>query len=363
MYWPVTHFDFVNYDDDNYITENPRVQNGFTRESLKWAFQSSHAANWHPLTWLSHMLDCNLYGLSPGGHHLTGLLLHLGNSILLFLFLKQLTAKTGRSLFVACLFAWHPLHVESVAWISERKDVLSTFFWILTLWFYARYARKEALIFPNRVFYYALSVVCFALGLMAKPMLVTLPFVLLLLDYWPLKRLWPGGRDELQPAGSNINSPQPMSVSWIGLLMEKVPFFILAATVSLVTYFAQGEAVASLKNLPLAARFENVPVAYLRYLGKSFWPVDLAVFYPHPRAWPAWQVIVAGTVLACVTLLVIRQARRSPFLPVGWFWFLGTLVPVIGLVRLRASIHGGSLHLYSIHWVLPDGDLARLRIY
>jgi Flp pilus assembly protein TadD len=273
---------------------------------MAWAFSTVQASNWHPLTWISHMLDCQLYGLNPIGHHLASLLLHLANSILLFLLLRRMTKQEWPSALVAALFALHPLHVESVAWISERKDTLSGLFWMLSMWAYVRYAQGRAAGF------YIASIILFALGLMAKPMLVTLPFVLILIDYWPLRRLAPA---------------------------EKIPYFILAAASCAVTVLAQrkGGAVASLAAEPLGLRLANVPVAYARYLLKTFWPVDLAAYYPLPGHWPVWQVAGAAALLVILTAWIFWRARAQPYLAVGWLWFLGVLVPVIGLAQVGAQ--------------------------
>lgn len=335
LFLPSARHDFVNYDDRGYVTENYHVHEGLTWEGVRWAFTTYETGNWIPLTWLSHMTDCQLYGLRPAGHHLTNLLLHTANVLLLFLVLTRMTGARWRSAFVAALFAWHPLHVESVAWVSERKDVLSTFFFLLALAAYARYAegRKKAAAdgMPPAAgrqlpasYFCALS--CFVLGLMSKPMVVTLPFVLLLLDYWPLQRL-PLIRPNLQRA------------NLLRLLAEKVPFFLLVIPASIVTLASQKSvgAVASLSSLPVGARLANALVAYARYLGKMLWPVDLAVLYPHPLHWPAGQVIAAGALLLGLTLWVARSIRSRPYLLIGWLWFLGTLVPVIGLVQAGAQ--------------------------
>jgi protein O-mannosyl-transferase len=348
-YWPVTRHQFVNFDDPHYISDNPHVKAGLTWSGLLWAFQSGYASNWHPLTWISHMVDCQLYGLSSAGHYLTNLLFHLANTLLLFLLLRRLTGSLGRSAFVAALFAWHPLHVESVAWASERKDVLSTFFFLLTLWSYVRYAEVQRLrsnvqsqgtedrsqneatrhtphailLTPPESRYYVLSLFLFALGLMSKPMLVTLPFVLLLLDFWPLGRL----------QFSTLNS-QP-STLW-RLLREKLPFFALALVTSIVTYLVQrsGGAVSSLELVPFHSRITNALVAYVRYLSLTLWPAQLAVVYPYSKHLAAGSVIAAALLLAGVSGFFLSRARRQPYLAVGWLWFLGTLVPTIGLVQV-----------------------------
>jgi Flp pilus assembly protein TadD len=304
--------EFITYDDPTYVTFNPHVQGGLTWGDLRWAFTTDRASNWHPLTWISHMLDAQLYGMNPAGHHLTNVAFHLANSILLFLLLLRMTKAIWPSALVAALFALHPLHVESVAWVSERKDVLSTLFWILSVWAYARRAEAGSETAKGKT-WQVLSVVLFALGLAAKPMLVTLPFVLLLLDYWPLQRRTPVAR----------------------LLLEKAPFFILAAASCVVTFFVQqqGGSVISLEKLPLGARLAGVPVAYVRYLAKTFWPAHLVVAYPMIK-WPVWTSVGATVLLLLLSSLALWRVRARPWLAVGWLWFLGTLMPVIGLVQV-----------------------------
>jgi len=319
VYWPVTHHDFVNYDDQDYVAGNLHVQAGLTPAGITWAFRHPVSGNWHPLTMLSHMLDCQLYGLQPGGHHLTSLLLHAGNTLLVFLLLRSLTGAVWRSALVAALFGLHPLHVESVAWVAERKDVLSTAFGLLALLAYGRYAQglaSPATGQAERRKFYWLAWGCLALGLLCKPMLVTWPGVMLLLDYWPLQRFKPGG-------------------VW-PLVREKIPFLALAAGMSVVAYLVQQQdgAVAAADAMPLDARGGNALIAYCRYLAKLFWPANLAVFYPHPGYWPPARVWLAGLGLTALTVGFWRWRRRQPFLLVGWLWFVGTLVPVIGLVQV-----------------------------
>jgi Flp pilus assembly protein TadD/uncharacterized membrane protein len=320
VYWRALHCGFVGFDDDDYVVQNTDIQQGLNWQSIHWAFSTLHSANWHPLTWISHIIDVRLFGLKPAGHHLTNVLLHLASSVLLFLLLERATGAMGCSAFVAALFALHPLRVESVVWVSERKDVLSTFFWMLAVLAYVRYAENLRFQISNFKFqisnftgFYALSIVFFALGLMAKPMLVTLPFVLLLLDYWPLGRFNLGWR----------------------LLLEKIPFFVLAAGSSVVTYMVQNHflVVASLAKLPLSVRLGNIPCAYVRYLAKNFWPAGLAAYYPlrQPEWWP---VCGAVGLLGLITAAALWRWRERPFLAVGWFWFLGMLVPAIGLVQV-----------------------------
>ena len=387
LYLPIVTHGFINYDDPDYILDNPHVKAGLTWPGIVWAFKSSsYAANWHPLTWISHMLDCQAFGLNPQGHHLMNVLFHAANSTLLFMLLYRMTGARWRSFFVAALFAWHPLHVESVAWASERKDVLSGFFWMLTLICYARYGRfqvqspQSAVCSPfgtpkpsegassssksfenvplphpdplpshpmgaereqqldvthysgserqsppqveshpqssilNPCFAYSLSLFFFACGLMSKPMVVTLPCVLFLLDFWPLQRF-------------NTSTVQR-------LILEKLPFFALAAGSCAITLFAQHNAMWSTASLPFSFRVANTVMSYVRYLSKIFLPTNLALIYPYPHSWPLSGVLGAGIVLLALTIVFVFQAKRYPYLVVGWFWFLGTLVPVIGLVQV-----------------------------
>ena len=324
VYWPVNSHEFVNYDDSLYVFENPQVKKGLDFDAVIWAFQAMHAGNWHPLTWLSHMADVALYGLAPGAHHMTSVLFHMVNSLLLFIVLRRMSAAVWPSGFVAALFALHPLHVESVAWVAERKDVLSAFFWMLTMLSYARYAERPGI---NR---YLAVVVFFILGLMAKPMLVTLPFVLLLLDYWPLRRL------QFQRSAAAIAGSLPLRSSGLWLVWEKIPLFLLSIASSVITFWAQkeGGAVGSIALYPLTTRVANALVSYVKYIGKTIWPVDLAVFYPHPGSLPGWQVVGAGILLGLITFAALRSFRERPWFVVGWLWFVGTLVPVIGLVQV-----------------------------
>ena len=296
VFWQVRTHEFLKYDDQIYVTDNPPVKAGLTLKGVIWAFSATHAGHWHPLTWLSHMLDCQLYGLKPAGHHLTSLLLHIVNTLLLFLVIKRMTGALWGSSFVAALFALHPLRVESVAWAAERKDVLNTFFWMLTMWAYVRYVERPGL---NR---YLLVLLWFVLGLLSKPMLVTLPFVLLLVDYWPLGRFQFG-----QPSGHHkSNTDQSKGTGdqrsfALRLVLEKAPFFALAAVSSSLTFFAarSEEAVTSLEFLPLETRVANALVSYVSYIGKMIWPYRLAVFYPYSETFPMWQVAGAGLLLGC----------------------------------------------------------------
>ncbi len=330
--WGVQNHDFVNFDDGKYVTENHYVQNGLTREGLVWGFTTTHFSQWHPVTWLSHMLDCQLYGLNPGGHHVSNLLLHTANTLLLFLVLQGMTGRTWPSALVAALFGLHPLHVEPVAWVSGRKDVLSTFFWMLTMGFYLRYVRGP------RLSRYFMVLISFVLGLMAKQMLVTLPFVLLLLDYWPLGRFEPGQRaGETNPQTHRSPDPDRQKPPIVVLVLEKVPLLVIAAVASIVAFLAQdrGGALESFEFLPLDVRLNNAVVSYVIYMGKTIWPLNLTVFYPHPGSTiPFWQVGTAGLLLVFISVSVIREYRKRPYLPVGWLWYLGTLVPVIQLVQI-----------------------------
>ncbi len=309
VYGRTVRFDFTDCDDSLYVSLNPHVNGGVTVEGIVWAFTQSYAANWHPLTWLSHMLDCQLYGVEhPGGHHLTNVILHAANTILLFLLLRQLIYDLWASAFVAALFAIHPLHVESVAWIAERKDVLSGLFFMLTLAAYVGYARRRFSLLR-----YFLVTILFVMGLMAKPMLVTVPFVLLLLDYWPLQR------------------------RSVGVLLEKLPWLSLSAACSMITFLAQqkDKAVLPLQLCSVPWRIANAIVAYAAYLVQFFYPVGLAVLYPHPgAALPIWQIVAASLLLLGISAWAIAWRRKCPYLLVGWLWYLGMLVPVIGLVQV-----------------------------
>jgi len=329
-YLPVIHSDFVGYDDELYVTENKQVQEGFSSESLKWAFATFHSANWHPLTWLSHMLDCELYGLNPAGHHWTQVEFHIVNTVLLFFILFKMTGALYKSAFVAALFALHPLHVESVAWVSERKDLLSTFFGLMMIFAYHRYVKTSD--FKN----YLLIIVFLSLGLMAKPMLVTFPFVLLLLDFWPLERFQ-------YQKNKNDDLSQPGRTVYVGfkgfmrLVLEKIPLFIPVVISSILTFLAQKSegAVKTLGALSLKTRIANALVSYVSYVSKAIWPRKLAVFYPHPGdALSEWTIIGAALLIAAAILLSIRTFKKYPYIAVGLFWYLGTLVPVIGLVQV-----------------------------
>ena len=321
------------FDDLGFISRNSIVKDGLTWNGFTWAFTSRLMGIWHPVTWLSHMVDCQLFGVAPAGHHLVNLFFHIANTVLLFLLLLFCTKAEWPSFIVAALFAIHPLHVESVAWVAERKDVLSAFFWLLTMWTYVGYVSHPGL---RR---YTLVLICFSLGLMAKPMLVTLPLVLLLWDYWPLRRWAPPGAAGLEAGRPEGNLPYPR-VSLKRLLGEKIPLFILVVIFSLAAVYAQkaGAMVVSLADIPLGARISNALVAYVSYLGKTIVPINLAVLYPHPgNAIPGWKALGAGLGLALLSWMIIRRGLRYPYLLVGWLWFLGTLVPVIGLVQVGAQ--------------------------
>lgn len=316
--------EFIRYDDDAYITDNAHVQAGVTWTTVKWAFATHEAANWHPLTWLSHALDCQLFGLNPAGHHYVNVLLHAVNAVLLFLLLQNATGFRWRSLMVAALFALHPVNVESVAWAAERKNVLSMLFFLLALYAYAGYARRPT--FAR----YAAVASAFALALMCKPQVVTLPFLLLLWDYWPLSRL---GVAAAEPAGSDERIPQ---MGPGRLVLEKLPLLLLSAASAVVTMRAQkaGGAVKSLSEYSPLLRLETAVIAYVNYLGNAIWPSKLVGLYPHPtRLYPVWQVGAAVLLLAVITAGVLR-AREQRYLAVGWFWFLGSVVPMLGLVQV-----------------------------
>ena len=324
VFLPVGRFGFVNYDDPAYITENAVVKNGLTWAGIVWAFAGFHVANWHPLTWLSHMADCSLFGVNPGAMHFVNVLFHAANAALLFTLLLRLTKIIWPSALVAALFAWHPLHVESVAWIAERKDVLSTFFALLALLNYARYVELSQAKSPSAKIYFVWSLLAFAFSLLAKPMFVTLPFVLLLLDFWPLKRF---------PLSAFPPSLRFGAARRFPLLLEKIPFFLLVIPMVIVTCLAQRGAMATLERVPFALRLENSLVAYVAYLLKIFWPVNLAFFYPLFAA-PFRALLAAAIGLAAISIFAWRTRRAQPYVMMGWLWFLGMLVPVIGLVQV-----------------------------
>jgi len=360
VFWTVSRNDFVNYDDSDYVTANPHVQSGLKWENVRWAFTTGHASNWHPLTWLSHMLDCQLFGHRASAHHLVNLGFHIANTVLLFMILRRMSGAHWRSAFVAALFALHPLHVESVAWISERKDVLSTFFLLLTVAAYARYVEQSTVHgprsaaekapvprsksqipnpelhvprltldvsrftshgSPSGLHWYLVALTCFALGLMSKPMLVTVPLLLLLLDYWPFDRF------QVSPQDSKRKIFLP-------LIAEKLPFLALSLASSVVTFLVQRKGGSVSTSLSLSERLDNAVVSYSRYMEKMCWPHNLSVLYPHPGHWPTWQVVAAAILLIGISSAVVWLAGSRPYLAVGWLWFLGALVPVIGLVQV-----------------------------
>jgi tetratricopeptide (TPR) repeat protein len=352
-YSSVVRNQFLDYDDDRYITENPNVKAGTTWATVAWAFTTYDESNWHPLTWLSHALDCDLFGLNPVGHHAVNVLLHAASAVLLFLLLQQATGFRWRSLMVAALFALHPINVESVAWAAERKNVLSMLFFLLALLAYGWYARKPGFGRYSAVF------VAFVLALLSKPQVITFPFLLLLWDYWPLERfaaLPPTPQAGIAP---KVSSP----------LLEKVPFLVLCLASAVVTMKAQGagHTIKDFSQFSVSLRLENAVISYLRYLGKAFWPSNLVALYPHrTRLYPAWQVVAAVIVVLLSTALVLLK-REQRYLAVGWFWFLGSLVPMIGLVQVGdqamadryAYLPFIGLFLM-ITWLLADVAIARL---
>lgn len=320
-YWPALDSGFVTLDDDYYILDNPQVRAGLTVDGLKWAFTTFEQGNWHPLTWLLHMLDVQLYGVNPAGHHLTSVLLHMANVLLLFFVVWKLTDRMWPSSIVAGLFAVHPLHVESVAWVSEHKDVLSTFFWLLTVLAYLSYVRRGG------VGRYAVVLLTYALGLMAKPMLVSLPLILLILDYWPLGRL----------QGSGVsNVPDTRRPTPVTLLLEKIPLFAMAAACCALVCFIHSRQpdISRIGHLPLSLRIDNAIVSYVVYLQKMLWPVRLAIQYPHPlRSIPALQLAACALILIAISAVAVSCRKRRPYVTAGWLWYLVMLLPVIGLVQ------------------------------
>ena len=334
LYWPATHHDFLVIDDWEYVVDNGHVNKGMSWEAARWAFTSYEASNWHPLTWLSHQADWSCYGPFAGGHHLTNLLLHTLNTLLLFLLLRRQTGNTSASWIVAALFGWHPLHVESVAWIAERKDLLSTLCLIGTLWAYTNYAQTRQSQADNptdggraRIWrWYGAALLVFAAGLMCKPMLVTLPCLLLLFDYWPLKR----GADPLTGKSAR---------DWVGLVAEKLAFFALSAAACMVTVAAQGQAIKDTAEVPFSLRLLNMLGSYGEYLRQVIWPYPLCIYYPLPNDLPVAQASTAALLLAAISWATVRYRRDCPWLLVGWLWLLGSLVPVIGLVQVGTQAH------------------------
>ncbi|MEI6608490.1 MAG: tetratricopeptide repeat protein [Deltaproteobacteria bacterium] len=354
VFWQVNQYDFINLDDPIYVTENKNIQSGITSNGVQWAFSTTYAQFWHPLTWLSLMFDYQLNGLNAGGYHLTNLILHIMSVLLLFWLFNRMTGAIWRSAFVAALFALHPLHVESVAWIAERKDVLSAFFWMLTLCLYVYYTEKPV---TKR---YLLVLLCFACGLMSKSMIVTLPLVIILLDYWPLGRL------QQQKIGTDMTDKVPVSTNYgrqktktkkgalkkniylttnqklseakiVGIIplwqiREKIPFFILSAIFTILTLYAQYNPSSIV--FPFSSRIANAPVSFVTYLEKTFWPHDLAIFYPFTDQLSAWQILGTTLLIIVVSAAVIVMVRRMPYLFVGWLWYAITLLPVIGIVQV-----------------------------
>lgn len=350
-YRDILHHGFMEFLEDNrlYITENPVVQSGLNFKSLEWAFTTTHGWNWFPLTWISHMMDCELFGLNPSGHHLISLIIHILNSLLLFYALYRLTGNYWGSVVTAYLFALHPMHVESVAWIAERKDLLSSFFFMICLITYDRYVKNPVI--RN----YLIVVAFFAMGLMAKPMLVTLPFVLLLLDFWPFSRM------DLPFLKIKGEKSKIVPRSFLYLIKEKIPLFILSAVSIVVTLFAQRGLIRSLEDFPLAVRLENAIISYTTYIYKMVWPVELGIFYPHTGAKPLWVWAGSAVILIGITCLAILWIRRKPYLLTGWLWFLGMLIPVIGIVQVgQASMADRYSYLPYVGlslmaaWSLPD---------
>lgn len=316
----VRNNDFINFDDGKYIVKNVHVNTGLTLKNINWAFTTGYASNWHPLTWITHMIDCELFAIQPAGHHIMNLAFHLINTLLLFTILTRMTGSLWASAFTAALFALHPVHVESVAWASERKDTLSAMFWLLTMWAYLWHSAR-----PNAL-RYLIVLAAFSLGLMSKPMVVTLPFVLLLLDYWPLNRT------RLTPEKSNIPKQ-----SLRFLIFEKVPLLAAAAISCIITYLVQqhGGAVAVVHKWPLTIRLSNAFVAYMGYIAKTFYPTRLSLLYPLPlKGLPLWQAAVSALIIILITAAVVYYSRKKRYLIVGWLWYVGTLVPVIGLVQV-----------------------------
>jgi tetratricopeptide (TPR) repeat protein len=317
IYWPVYRYDFAKYDDDKYVTKNINIQSGINPRFIRWAFTTGYFSYWHPITWISHAIDYQLFKNWGGGHHLTNVFFHIANTLVLFYVLMRMTGAVWPSAFVAAIFALHPLHVESVAWIAERKDVLSTFFWLLTMWAYIRYVENP------RLKWYLAAIMLFILGLMSKPMLVTIPFVLLLLDFWPFQR----------------------KITW-RLLIEKIPFFICSFVICMVTFLVQksNNAMGAMETLGFKVRVGNAIFSYVAYIAKMLWPSRLAVFYPHPGSeLSITAVIICALPLLLISVYSIYSARRYRFLAVGWFWYLGTLVPVIGLVQAGAQAMADTL--------------------
>jgi Tfp pilus assembly protein PilF len=329
VFWQVNQYDFINFDDNVYVTQNSHIHSGLTPEGVRWAFSTQYLGLWNPLVWLSFMFDYQIYGLNAGGYHLTNRVLHLLSTLLLFWLFNRMTGAVWKSAFVAAIFAFHPLHVESVAWISERKDVLSAFFWMLTLCLYVYYTEKPVII------RYLLVLFSFVCALMSKPMVVTLPVIMIILDYWPLER---------------FQSKKGKLILW--QLKEKIPFFILSAALVIITLHSpQNTALRTLYNIfgqpkefPLFSRIANALVSYVTYLEKTFWPHDMAIFYPFPSQIPVWQVIGASLLILIITTAVIVMIKRLPYLFVGWMWYAITIAPVIGIIQISAYAMADHYH-------------------
>jgi len=363
VFWQVNQYGFINFDDPAYVTQNSHIKSGLTQEGVCWAFSTisiKQTGLWNPLVWLSFMFDYQLHGLNAGGYHLTNVILHLMSALMLFWLFNRMTGAIWRSAFVAAFFALHPLHVESVAWIVERKDVLSGLFWMLTLCLYVYYTEKPVI---RR---YLPVLLCFACALMSKPMVITLPIVMILLDYWPLDRLQSQkivtNLPEVMPVSTkqgkkknklkkealkkNISPPRVQKLSEpriagiipLRRLREKIPFFILSVVLVIITlYNPDMPNTPDLKQLPLISRLANAPVAFVTYLGKTFWPHDMAIFYPFPDQIPLWQVLGASFFIILISAAVIIMAKRLPYLFVGWLWFSITIAPVIGIIQISKS--------------------------
>jgi protein O-mannosyl-transferase len=345
LYWPIRSHGFTSFDDGLYVTDCPKVQMGLSWDGICWAFQSFDAVNWHPLTFIVHMIDCDLYGLSPAGHHLTSILFHCANVLLVFLLLRHLTGKFWASAMVSALFAWHPLHVESVVWIAELKDVLSTFFWLLTMLAYVQYVEK-----PGWISYLS-ALIFFALGVMSKPMVVTLPCALLLLDYWPLQRF-----SQKKDQKFEFQFAKFPTAGLSRILLEKVPFFVLSIVGCILTVLAQNRAIAPLEIFPFEPRLINSVISYARYVGSTLWPSDLSLLYPY-HVFPGFITCIAIGFVVGMTLFSIWQIYNKPYFTVGWFWFLGTLVPAIGIVQV------GSQSMADRYMYIPSIGLFMLIVF
>lgn len=354
-----TH-DFINYDDETYITSNPRVTKGLNAQNMLWALTASWASNWHPVTWISHMMDIEIHGMNPGAHHFTSMLFHTLNAFLVFFLFRKMTGELWKSCFLAVVFAIHPLHVESVAWVAERKDVLSTFFGLITLWGYVRYVKNPG------ICRYGLILIFYSLSLMAKPMLVTLPFVFLLLDYWPLRRF----DQDIPSEEKSWKRNYGLQSKAMQFSIEKIPLVVIALGSCFITILVQqrGGAVGAATMFPFWDRVANSLITYITYVKKFVWPFDLAVIYPYPLSFPADKIILAGVLLAAVLILGFMGGKRFPYVIVGWLWYVGTLVPVIGLVQIGSQSMADRYTYFPligilivITWVVPD--LTAFRVH